>query len=199
MPSSQSIAAYAGQVAALLPQGAAWARERGTVLLSLLEALAIEAARIDERGGDLLDEMIPDRTFEMLADWERVAGLPDDCFADEADTIETRRAALLTRLRSLGGQSAGYFIDLAAIFGFTITVSEFLPFRAGVSHAGDYLTNGDWVFTWQVNAPEVTVSTFRAGIGAAGEPLRLWGNNRLECLLGRFKPAHTILIFTYSG
>lgn len=199
MPSLENVRAYAGQLAALLPSGPAWPRSRDARLTALLEALAVEAARIDERGGELLAEMTPDTAFEMLADWELAAGLPDNCGGEVAETISQRRNALLARLRSLGGQSPGYFVALAATFGFDITVSEYRPFRAGLSEAGDALTNGDWVFTWQVNAPEETVFPFLAGLGAAGERLATWGNDRLECLLNRYKPAHTILIFTYSG
>lgn len=199
MPNTSTVTAYRDQLAALLPRGAAWAKQRGSMLLSLLESLAVEAARVDEHGGDLLVEMIPDTTLEMLADWERVAGLPDDCVTDETRTIETRRAALLTKLRSLGGQSRQYFIDLAAVFGFTITITEFKPFRAGSGHSGDPVCSEAWAFAWRVNAPTVTVTPFRAGAGAAGEPLRIWGNARLECLLSRYKPAHTEVLFAYSG
>ena len=198
MPNSETVSAYREQLAALLPRGSAWAKQRGSMLVSVLESLAVEAARIDERGDDLLVEMTPDTTLEMLADWERVAGLPDTCGAEDVQTIETRSAALLTRLKSLGGQSPQYFIDLAEIFGFRITISEFMPFRAGVSYAGDPLTNGDWVFAWQVNAPLVTVTPFRSGVGAAGEPLRIWGNGRLECIINQHKPAHTIALFAYE-
>lgn len=198
MPNSETVSAYREQIRSLLPQGAAWARDRATKLIELLEALAIEAARVDERGGDLLREMIPDVTLEMLTDWERTAGLPDDCVADEVQTLAVRRASLLTKLRSLGGQSRQYFIDLAAIFGFEITITEFFPFRAGISTAGDALSNSDWAFTWQVNAPEETVTPFLAGVGAAGEPLRTWGNERLECLLRQNRPAHTVVIFAYG-
>lgn len=197
MPDLETIRAYAGQLAALLPSGPAWPRNRDSKLVALLEALAVEAARVDERGGELLSEMTPDTTFEMLPDWELAAGLPDYC-DDVVETISQRRDALLARLRSLGGQSPAYFVALAETFGFAISVTEYRPFRAGMSCAGDGLTNGDWVFTWQINAPSETVFPFRAGLGVAGEPLATWGNSRLECLMERFRPAHTLLIFTYS-
>ena len=34
-------------------------------------------------------------------------------------------------------------------------------------------------------------------MSVAGEPLRSWGNNLLECTMERIKPAHTVLIFAY--
>lgn len=188
---------YRQQLKALLPPGKALPREPGTTLDALLDAMAAELVRIDDRADDLIDEAIPSTTSELLADWERVAGLPDPCVADQVQNRAQRRAALVSKLASRGGQSAAYFIAVAAALGFEVTITEFRPFRAGMSYAGDALTNGDWVFTWRVNAPTVTISEFKAGQNTVGDPLRSWGNDLLECRLGHNKPAHTILQFAY--
>lgn len=190
-------AEYRELLKALLPPGRAFPRERGTTLDGLLGAMAEELARLDARGERLLVEAIPSTTTELLPDWERVAGLPDNCSGILSETLQGRRADLVTKLTSVGGQSRAYFIALAASLGFTITITEFRPFRAGLSTAGDSLTNGDWVFTWQVNGPPVPVIRFRAGQSSAGEPLASWGNSALECRLNKNKPAHTNIIFTY--
>lgn len=188
---------YRSLLKALLPPGRAFPREPGTTLDGLLGAMAQELARVDARGEQLLTEVIPSTTSEMLADWERAAGLPDNCSGSLAETMQGRRADLVSKLAAQGGQSKAYFIALAARLGFTITIDEFRPFRAGMSTAGDDLTNGDWVFTWRVNGPPVPVIRFAAGQSNAGEPLASWGNTALECRLNRLKPAHTIIIFTY--
>ncbi|MDO8421574.1 MAG: DUF2313 domain-containing protein [Parvibaculum sp.] len=189
---------YLQQFRALLPQGPAWTRDPDAVMSLLLGGLSVEWARVHARDCVLLSEMNPISAQEMLADWERVLGLPDGCGLD-IPTVAGRRSAVLTKLRSIGGQSPGYFINLGANYGFDVSITEFRPFRAGVSSIGDSLTNGDWVFTFLVTSPTETIQTFRAGRGAAGEPLRLWGNEALECLISRDKPSHTIVIFTYSG
>ena len=197
MPNAETVRAYLAQAIALFPFGPAWYAPVGSTTRALLEALATEAARIDERGDKLLKEMDPTQTFEMLSDFEKTAGLPDACAGDEVNTIESRRAALLVRLRALGGQSIEYFTDLAATYGFAITIEEFSPFEAGRSRAGDPANGQAWRFVWQVNAPEVAIRYFRAGIGAAGEPIASWGNNRLECLIDQYGPGHTLPIFAY--
>ncbi|MNJ39675.1 hypothetical protein D3C77_345530 [compost metagenome] len=135
----------------------------------------------------------------MLADWERVAGLPDKCAGTLESTVQGRRNALLAKLTATGGQSKAYFIAIAAALGYEITIEEFRPFRAGRSTAGDVLTNGDWMFTWRVRAPEVTVIPFRAGRSAAGEQLRAWGNDTLECKIRQRSPAHTVVLFAYAN
>lgn len=193
-----TVAGYIELLAALLPPGVAWRSEDGSTMDDLLGAMAEEFARVDGRADDLHDEADPRTTVELLADWERIAGLPDTCLAGATQTMQERRAALVGRLTARGGQSRQFFIDLAASLGYTVTITEFRPFRAGISTAGDALTNGDWIFAWRVNAPETTIVSFRAGLSAAGEPLRTWGNTRLECAIERLAPAHTIVLFGYT-
>lgn len=173
-------------------------RETGTNIDALIDGLSIELARADAHGSRLVFEANPLSTSALLADWERVAGLPDKCAGTLEETAQGRRNALISKLSGTGGQSPGYFIGVAAALGYTISIEEFRPFRAGRSTAGDSLTNGDWIFTWRVRAPAVTIVAFRAGQAAAGEQLRSWGNDSLECKLNQLKPAHTILLFAYG-
>jgi len=189
---------YLEQLKTLLPPGQAFPREAGTTLHDLLDGMSIELARVDSRGEALPIEANPSSTNELLPDWERVAGLPDKCSGVLEETLQGRKSALLTKLTSTGGQSPGYFIQLAASLGYTVTIEEYRPFRAGRSSAGDLLTNGPWIFTWLIRAPEVSVTDFRAGRSAAGERLRTWGNDTLECKLNQLKPAHTIALFAYG-
>lgn len=190
---------YIKQIQRYLPRGYAWDAkvDPATNLYKLLQAVADEAARVDCRGCDLLDEVDPRTTFELLEDWERVLGLPDHC-TEQGTTLQERRNAVLWKLNLLGGQSKQFFIDLMAYFGFQITITEFRPFRAGLSTAGQPLYNEEWIYCWEVNAPLDTFIYFRSGISTAGEPLRTWGNDILECILNQLKPAHTCLHFTYS-
>ena len=138
---------YLEQLKTLLPPGQAFPRESGTTLHSLLDGMSIELARVDGRCEALPLEANPSTTSEMLSDWERVAGLPDKCSGVLEETLQGRKNTLLAKLSSTGGQSAAYFIELAGVLGYTVTIETYRPFRAGLSRAGDALTNGDWVFT----------------------------------------------------
>lgn len=187
---------YAKSLRRLLPPGPAMQFDGSEVIGDVLLAFADVYNQVHNRSCDLLMEMVPVTTSEMLVDWERVAGLPDDCAPSE-QTVEARRAALIARLGLQGGQSKSFYIALAESIGFEITITEFDPFVAG-SSAGDSLTNDPWAFYWKVSALSQTVYVFRAGSGAAGEPLRDWGNDTLECVLRKWKPAHTEIIFDYG-
>lgn len=186
---------YLSQLQALLPQGPAWPRDSSATLTMLLQAMADELARIDNRAAQLIEETDPRTTDELLADLERVAGLPDTCVATSQTTAQ-RRAALHAKLTTLGGQSAAYFIALAASLGYTVTITEFDQHTVAddVNHP---LYGQPWQFAWQVNAPQDTVGVFDVN-GTVDDPLAWWGNEALECSINRLKPAHTHVLFAYS-
>ncbi|MCB2190359.1 MAG: DUF2313 domain-containing protein [Deltaproteobacteria bacterium] len=188
---------YTRLLQGLLPTGSVWPRDPEATLTKLLAAWAAELARVDERGDDLVDEADPRTAFEMLTDWERVCGLPGTCH-DTAEGLAQRRAAVTNQLTFRGGQSRAFFISLAAALGYQIGIEEFKPLRAG-DLAGSPAYGADWAFAWRVRGPEAsTVSVLRAG-GGAGERLRDWGNDLLECEISRRCPAHTNVLFAYVG
>ncbi len=194
---AQGIARYRSMLQRLQPLGLAWTRNPESVLGRLYAGFAVEQLRVERRGEDLLAELDPRTTVEMLVDWEHVTGLPDACTGPLAST-SARRAAIVARLGELGGQSRAYFISLAAALGYTITITEFDAFTVGMT-VGQPLNGADWQFAWRVQAPEVSVRTFEVGTGVAGDPLRDWGNDLLECAIERAKPAHTVVHFAYSS
>jgi uncharacterized protein YmfQ (DUF2313 family) len=189
---------YARAMADLLPWGWAWTRDPDSVLMATIAGLAVEYARVHGRDCDLLAEAYPGTAIETLTDWERICGLPDPC-TGPLDTVQERRLAVLAKLASRGGQSRQYFIDVAAAVGFTITIEEFTPFRAGMGRAGDPLYGIDWMYYWRVISWEANqkIIAFRVGQSVTRERLRSWGNDMLECLIRGLMPAHTIVQFTY--
>lgn len=189
---------YRQQMQRLLPSGLAWPRALAALLTKLLDAAAQEFARVHGRAFKLVDEADPRTTAELLGEWERVAGLPDNCSGLLSPTMQGRRNDLLSKLTSVGGQSPAYYVAIAKAMGFDVVVEEFRPFRIG-SRVGEPLSNGDWVYSWRVRAPEVTVSRFRVGQSAVGEPLATWGNAGMECRIRQYKPAHTRVHFAYGG
>jgi uncharacterized protein YmfQ (DUF2313 family) len=188
---------YRDALAALLPSGAAWPRDPQSVLMRFVAALAVELSRVDARAAQLLAETDPAATTELLSDWERVVGLPDPCVT-KAQTIAQRRQALEGRLTAVGGQSRRFFIELAARLGYSITIDEFRS-AAEATAVGITFTGDEWAHTWRVNVPmTVSITYFRVGSGAVGEPLRAWSNEVLECQFNRYKPAHTRVLFAYA-
>lgn len=182
------------QLAQMLPPGRAWPREAST-LRGTLDGAGHGLAAAQNRLLDLLEEADPRTTFDLLTDWERVAGLPDQC-AGVPETLELRRQLLAQKLTGTGGQSRSYFTELARTLGFDIVIEEFRPFRFG-DRFGGRLNGQGLVHAWRVMAPSVTVRPFRFRQGRFGERFRSWGNTLLECVLRDLKPAHTEILFAY--
>jgi len=132
-----------------------------------------------------------------VEDYERVYGLPDACVLP-GRTYQERLAALAIAVMERRGISRAYFVRLAKLIGYSINITEYKPFTAG-SRAGEALTNGGWPFAWCVQAPAETVRRFAAGRSCAGEALAEWGDAYLECVMRRFSPAHTVVLFAYGG
>lgn len=181
----------------LLPPGPAWPRD-DSQSSRWADGLSQELARLDARADVLVEEADPRTTSELLADWERVAGLPDCCAPlDQVLTEGQRRALLVHRLTETGGQSREYYIQLAAYYGYNIGIQEIAPHTCN-SDCQYPVYGQEWQFVWKVFAGSTTITYFNANSSGI-EPIAKWGDPFLECLLNSVKPAHTVIIFCYSS
>lgn len=213
MPTAKGIAKYKALLGKLFPLGKAWERVKQH---ALLEGVAVEYNRVEERASDLVNiEFDPLKTTELLPDWEQLLGLPDECTPDGL-SVDERRAQIVQKLSTRGGASAAYFEELSMKFGFNAIVTDYRQFKVGKSRVGDPLSNnfdhkfrvgfnrvGDvlrnvgWLFYFNVDVEASNVRAFRVGINRVGEPLRLFSNPLFECTIRRLKPAHTAPFFTF--
>jgi uncharacterized protein YmfQ (DUF2313 family) len=136
--------------------------------------------------------------------------------APPSPTISERQNELVLKMTLLGAQSAQFFIGVAQSLGYPTTVSEYRPFMVGVDRCGDNrVTNpdgslGPWPcqighprmrFAWTMHVQHTHLVWFRASKGQCGiDPLlRIVFAEDLECMIRRWKPAHTQVLFDYSG
>jgi uncharacterized protein YmfQ (DUF2313 family) len=203
-PYRLSADAFLRAILALLPRGLAWPTgDRTSVVARFYGAIADAMARHHDRALDLLHgESDPAATFELLPEWERMAGLPDPCAPVDA-TIEERRADLVQRLAARGGQSIAYFEGIADRLGYPVVIEERRPFTCGLSGCGetDEIAPPAIRYRWSVRVTEARVTHFRCGEGQAGVHAltMIRRAEDLECLLARLKPAHSALTLSYEG
>ena len=173
---AKTITDYLRLFQSLLPRGYAWTRDEGSRLTEFLRGLAGEFVRIEERSDILLQEKEIRRSSELLIDHETDLGLPDEC-SEFSINIQQRRAYAYTKLIAAGRQDKQYFIDLAELLGFVITITEFDPDT----------------FKWQINCNfQNDWIFFRSGSSRSGERLvYVPGVDLLICVLNKYKPAHT--------
>jgi uncharacterized protein YmfQ (DUF2313 family) len=189
---------YFTQLQSLLPLGIAWPREPDANLSRLLAAWADELARVEDRAGQLMDEVDPRSTNELLTDWERVCGLPNSCVVAALDDLDPalRRGAVVAHLTAMTDLSVSDYVRLAREMGFEITVTEF-DLHDVTLDVDALLTAPPWQYAWRVSAPATTVFDFSV-MDTVADPLAWWSNVVLECVLRALKPAHTTIIFAYQ-
>lgn len=205
---------YAQALLSLLPQGQAWPKNPGTTLQKACTGLALYWGYVDSRAADLL-EIESDPRFatleQLFPDWERNWGLPDPCFFHDHGDLQSRRAILMLKMTLIGGQSREFFYWVAQQLGYSIKIREYAPFMVGVSQVGDVKDDAGfprWTigpqemrFYWTVDVARIRLIWFRVGAGQSGiDPhLRMGTPEDLECLLNKWKPAHTEIVFDFSN
>lgn len=117
--------AYALQLKQLLPRGAVWLLEASSFITKTLLGISGELSRVDGRGDDLVEETDPRTANETIADWEKMLSLPDDIVTVIPATLSARQQAVTQKYVSRGGQSNAYFVSLAALCGYTVTVTNY--------------------------------------------------------------------------
>lgn len=204
---------------ALLPSGAVWPRDAGSTLVRVVTGLMGLPERFLTRVAYFLNvEAFPPTSLQLLPDWERVLGLPEPCLP-AAQTIPERQAAVAEKLaRRPGRQDRPYFVELAARLGYAITITEHVPAQCGLTPCGAYRRVEDsgrlivrgggcgtpfirYLWIVSVPGPRLTWFAFGFGGGRAGQDphLRIRRADDLECLFKKLKPAHTRLVFNYTG
>jgi len=191
---------YKSQLQRLFPKGRLFSFFSGSNHNALVEGIAIELARIDDRAEDVIAESDPRTTEELIDEWEAMLGLPGEC-GSLAVTLQERRNQILSKLTLSGNQSKQFYVDIAVSLGYDIDVNdiiEFRPFSAG-SPAGAPIANpDDWRHTFLINPQEFTVRYFKAGAGRAGDKILEFGDELFECLITEQKPAHALVLFRYG-
>jgi uncharacterized protein YmfQ (DUF2313 family) len=193
---------YLRLLQSLLPKGFAWNREEGSGLTEFLHGEAEEFSRVDSRSDDLvLLERDTRFASELLVDHETDLGLPDECSAGN-ETIQERRRIANTRLITLGQQNPAYFIELAAAYGYTITITEYTPFWCGIGRSGDPCGDQKTIFYWKVTIAYggENIVYFQSGSSESGDAISyIPGTTSFICMLNKYKPAHTTIIYDYDG
>lgn len=178
---------------ALLPRGAAWPRHEDAVLTRFLGALAARHAALHARTGGLSErESFPPLTAELIGDWERALGLPDECSAD-LTLLEQRRAAVVARLTERLAPTPATIEAVSLAFGVRVSVVEFGFYNCEMD-CEQPITDEAWAHAFQVwgSGRVVTDATCEDD---CERPLRAWSTLPHECAVRRLAPAHTVPLF----
>lgn len=183
----------------LLPPGPFWDAYRlpGGEGEKMLRARAKVLAACEAEMYLLLGELIPSGALKTLFSREGEAGLPGCCSATISDNREARIAEIVAIWNGRGGIDADYFIELAARLGAQgSTTTAFNAFTCE-TNCDQPVYDENWHNVWRLNVPDYPVYEFSCDSGC-DEPLRMWGDARLECEIKRKTPSGTIVHIGYG-
>ena len=199
------------QMLALLPRGSAWRTDYvadaddDSFLHRFWRAVSDPVSDLYAKSWELVLQSTACTLTSGLDDWNAEFGLPDPCVAPSSDFTD-QVAALREKVAGEGGGSIPYFVCLAARLGYTIEIEEPHFFECGISELIDAAENPDQLASdlkayWIVHVLNAVPTYFELGVGSVGYT-RLSDFTTaldLECVFRARCPAHTTLVFDYSG
>lgn len=157
MPEVGLVARARAALVALLPRGRAFLVHEGTPLVLLMETLARELARGQERVADLRGEALPSESVELLSEWESDLGLPDPLLPAPT-SIAQRQAMVAAKLLDSFGHTEADIRAIAAALGyFYLFFTRFSPFECGESECGESLDNDRFSHVVLITLPRGTL------------------------------------------
>lgn len=191
----RDIEQYTDSLADYMPGGRLFAAKtvQDSNFRKLLRGMSGELFRVNGLLRDFSDQILPDQTEKFISEWESAVGIPDDCLKGTG-AIEERRRDVLVKLAASGIQTEQDFIDLAALYGVTITI------RPGVETITFPLTFPVIFFDTLQDARFTIIIEFTVP-DTSRFPLTfpiVFGSGEiavLECLFNKLKPANCNVIF----
>jgi uncharacterized protein YmfQ (DUF2313 family) len=173
----------------------------GSNLYKMFYGLAGEFKRVDDLFQSVWDgtNILTTTDVNYMSLWEGAVGIPDDVFVNTASlSIDERRSQVLIKLTSLGVLTEQDFIDLAALFGYVVEISN------GIEYGTFPLT---FPFTF-FSTPKQARFTMIVNMPTSLAPTSVFplvfpftfsdgGGSILELLFRKIKPANTTIVFNY--
>lgn len=186
-------------LAALWPVGRAWRIDDAENQREFVDAIGAVNDEADGYISALITEAVPATAVALLPEWAELYSLPSTCF-DFPETDEELRAQLIKAIPRGQGHNPQDFIDLAAYYGFTITVTTFNVAVAGHAEIGDELNEASTVWLWLITSDLVPGTVAEAGHAQVGDPISQWGEERsLVCLFNKLAHSHRKFLYIHTG
>jgi uncharacterized protein YmfQ (DUF2313 family) len=173
----------------LLPRGPAWSDAD-----PLLLGLAPELARLHSRSDDLMMEVNPATTTELIDRYEALCGLPDECIPEGVQTLPQRQRRLDAKINVAGGINLAFYRETLDRLGYeNISIRQYQD----ESETPNPEWGDLWRFYWEVTIPLDSTVEWMNCSNACNSAIRMWGDTVAECVLDKLKPSHTILNYVY--
>lgn len=178
-----------------MPRGAAWPSEQNGDLYKYVSGYAPRLEAVETNADLLLDEMRPEKTIQLLPEWETYLGLPDCQTGVQA--FESRRNAVVEKHYRKGGLQPWNIEKLAADLGFTVRVEKIYPHHClrGCTYP---LNEAKYRHVTRITVLGIT-QAYASCLDTCLTPLVSQTAAALECTLNKFKLGGKYYEFVYGG
>lgn len=178
---------------ALMPSGPAWEGDH------LVMGFAPALARVHSRANDLMREISPADTVELIDRYEGLCGLPDECIPDGVQTLTQRQRRLDAKINEEGGIHADYYLSQLRALGYdNVTITQYQYADPDKPETWpDGAKSDTFRFYWRVNFPANADIDVMTCVDGCNSFLRTWGDTVAECVIHKNAPSHTIVLFAY--
>lgn len=180
-----------------LPKGLAWSNgfNQDTNLGKLVAGLAVEYYRLSVLTYKVSTELDIRETDELISEWERSVGIPNECFLNTVSLEERRRNVELVLSNFGGVQTKDDLVRVGSIFGFSITVHDGMT-------PGSFPLPFPFMFFTEVGAKFTIV--INPGVAVADSffplpfplPFSTGGTSFLQCIFDKLVQANVVILFT---
>lgn len=177
-----------------MPRGRAWPRDPDANLPKYVMGFAKRLAQLELSADQLLLEMRPETTVQLLPEWEQYLGLPECEMTDQS--FDMRRNAVVEKYHRKGGLQTWMVEQIAAALGFTVKVSEQWPHHV-LRNVNFPLYPSSTRFILRVDVIGIPEERFTV-LDNVLTPLRGNAPLVLECVLNRLKLAGFYYDFNYE-
>ena len=182
-----------------LPIGGIWDAFRvdGTIARKIIESVSQEFFAAQQQIYELCSELDPATTENLISEWLRSVGLPNEC-NQEGDTLQEQRDQVSLLLSGQVALTEQDFIDIAAFFGVNIEIELGTCKGSYVYCYPKTFYSSSAQFTWIVHFPDIIPSCgFPYSFAYAFEP-NCFVRSIVECIIRLLNPAFTVVEFSYG-
>ena len=206
MASQSGISRFKSALIGLLPTGKLWRPEEQPIFDDLIESLAVEPCRVQDRADQLINiEFDPRIADETLDRWESTWGLPDEC-TPEGQSKAERQQQLVQKITVENTLSIPFLESTTLALGFASVITNRVAALVGRARVGDALYNGferraeagktvgtrhyetGWTHVFNVELPASAAEVAEVG-DVVGTALREFSNPLIECTINKLLAA----------
>lgn len=139
---------YVEQLAKLFPSGKLWEgyTDSSTYQYKTLEGYATVFSEQDTNACELIDELFPSTSTNLLPIWQETVGLEAG-----TDSLQEQRNKVVAKLTQQGSLARSYYINYAKQLGYDIDIIEYSGIICGIYRCGDSVgTTDDYSYQFDI-------------------------------------------------